>query len=395
MPKDAPTPPITAPQIAAPHIAPTREEAPREAPEVLARRLPSGQTADRPFRPRRVLITRAARDWPMATRVAERAAAMGAEIVELTGDRITGLKDDDPRAEYRRAKSTLAVTVASPSAMRPEPIPPSADWRFDLATGCPAHCQYCYLAGSLKGPPVTRLFANLPEILDRLPPLEGQGKITSTDARRAAEGTTFEASCYTDPLALEPLSDCLSETVAWFGQGRGDLSLRFTTKFADTASLEAADHGGRTRARFSVNADAVARRFEGGTAPLAARLAAMGRLARAGYPVGLTVAPIMPIAGWQDAYDRLFADAAAALPPGADVTAELITHRFTPGSKDVLLGWYPATGLEMDEAVRTVKRNKFGGRKYVYPAPLMREMRATIEAQAARHLPDARLLYWT
>ncbi|WP_299842150.1 spore photoproduct lyase family protein [uncultured Jannaschia sp.] len=385
-----------APQMTdAPHIAPTRTEAPREDPDTLARRLPHGQAAHRPFRPRRVLLTRAARDWPMAARVAERAAAMGAEIVELTGDRITGLKDDDLRAEYRRAKSTLAVTVASDSAMRPEPIPPSADWRFDLATGCPAHCQYCYLAGSLKGPPVTRLFANLPEILDRLPPLEGQGKITSVNAARMAEGTTFEASCYTDPLALEPLSDCLSETISWFGARNADLSLRFTTKFADTATLEAAHHNGRTRARFSVNAEDIARRFEGGTAPLQARLDAMGRLARAGYKVGLTVAPIMPIAEWEAAYDALFAAAARALPPGADITAELITHRFTPGSREVLLGWYPATDLEMDEAVRTVKRNKFGGRKYVYPAPLMREMRDVLEGQVGRHLPNAQLLYWT
>ncbi len=331
----------------APHIAPTRTEAPREEPETLARRLPHTQSAHGPFRPRRVLLTCAAREWPMAARVAERAAAMGAEIVELEGDRITGLKDDDPRAEYRRAKSTLGVTVAPEGAMRPEPIPPSADWRFDLATGCPAHYQHCYLAGSLKGPPVTRLFANLPEILDRLPPLGGQGKVMSRNAARMAEGTIFEASCYADPLALEPLSDCLSETVSWFGARSEDLSLRFTTKIADTATLEAAVHGGRTRARFLVNADDIARRFEGGTAPLQARLDAMGRLARAGYKVGLTVAPIMPVEGWEAAYERLFADAASALPPGADVTAELIAHRFSPGSRDVLLGWYPATGLEM------------------------------------------------
>ena len=92
---------------------------------------------------------------------------------------------------------------------------------------------------------------------------------------------------------------------------------------------------------------------------------------------------------------RLFRAAAEALPAGADVTAELITHRFTPGSKEVLLGWYPATSLEMDEAVRTVKRNKFGGRKYVYPTELMREMRRTIEAALLDALPGARLLYWT
>lgn len=378
----------------APHIAPGQIEEAREAPEVLARTLPS-KPADKTWRPRRVLLTKSAMAWPLAERVASRAATMGADIIELPGDRVTGLRGETDRETYRLAKSTLAVTVASPSAMRPQPIPPSADWRFDLATGCPAHCQYCYLAGSLKGPPVTRLFANLPEILDKLPPLVGQGTITSRQDHRRHEGTTFEASCYTDPVALEALSGSLSDVVAWFGRQDADMALRFTTKFAETAALEAAPHSGRTRARFSVNAEAITRRFEGGTASLDARLSAMGRLARAGYPVGLTVAPIMPIDGWEDAYRDLFVRAAGALPEGADLTAELITHRFTPGSKTVLLGWYPATDLEMDEAVRTVKRNKFGGRKYVYPVDLMREMRQTIEGALLDALPQARLLYWT
>jgi spore photoproduct lyase len=80
------------------------------------------------------------------------------------------------------------VVVASASKRRPQPIPPSADWRFDLAEGCPAHCQYCYLAGSLKGAPVTRVYANLPEILDGLAPRLGEGTVTSRSAARAAEG---------------------------------------------------------------------------------------------------------------------------------------------------------------------------------------------------------------
>src|SRR6478609_2440092 len=39
----------------------------------------------------------------------------------------------------------------------------------------------------------------------------------------------------------------------------------------------------------------------------------------------------------------LLQDVAAAVSdlPGADPTVECITHRFTAGSKDVLLGWYP------------------------------------------------------
>jgi spore photoproduct lyase len=175
------------------------------------------------------------------------------------------------------------------------------------------------------------------------------------------------------------------------------VQLRFTTKFDAVGPLLGLDHGRRTRVRFSVNAAPVAARFEGGTARLPARLAAMRRVALAGYPVGLTVAPIMPVEGWRERYDELLADAAAALEgvPGLDLTAELITHRFTPGSKDVLLGWYPGTSLEMDEASRSRKTTKFGSLKYVYTPGTMRELRAHLERGIAERLPGARVLYWT
>ena len=78
-----------------------------------------------------------------------------------------------------------------------------------------------------------------------------------------------------------------------------------------------------------------------------------------------------------------------------DLTIELITHRFTPGSKEVLLSWYPKTTLDLNEERRTQKRTKFGGFKYVYPKDPMREMRAWFEREIGRVLPMARILYWT
>jgi spore photoproduct lyase len=134
------------------------------------------------------------------------------------GDRLTLDLPDDSRRAYVEAKSTLAQVVAPLSKRRLQPIAPSADWRVDLAEGCPAHCSYCYLAGSLKGPPITRVYANLEEFLDGLPAYLDQGTITTRSATRAHEGTTFEASCYTDPLALEPLTGSLSAAIAWFGR---------------------------------------------------------------------------------------------------------------------------------------------------------------------------------
>ena len=127
------------------------------------------------------------------------------------------------------------------------------------------------------------------------------------------------------------------------------------------------------------------------------RLVALRAMALVGYPVGLTVAPIMRLPDWSDAYDRLFAEVAAALDgvPGLDLTAELITHRFTPKSKAVLQDWYPGSSLEMDEARRSRKTTKFGSLKYVFPREEMVEMRRAVEGSIARRLPQAEVLYWT
>lgn len=359
------------------------------------------KTPDTPtlWTPSRVLVTRSAAELPHGANVIARCEAAGvADISILAGDRLPPVRADNERAAYALAKQTLAVVVAPPSKRRLQPIPPSADWRIDLAEGCPAHCQYCYLAGSLSGPPITRVYANLPEILAEMDDHVGRGTITS-NSERADEGTTFEASCYTDPLALEHLTGSLSTTVEHVGTHRwtAPVGLRFTTKFDDVAPLLGLRHAGRTRVRVSVNAEEITRRFEGGTARLPRRIAALRALALDGYAVGLTVAPIMPIPDWRDGYRSLFEDVAAALTdvPGVDLTVECITHRFTAGSKDVLLGWYPRTKLDMDEAARTRKFGKFGSAKYVYPKDTMSEMRAWFEDALAGTLPAARTLYWT
>src|SRR5829696_7418693 len=241
--------------------------------------------------PSRVLVTRSAAERPHGQRILARLEAAGVSDVEmLGGDRLPNLRGDGDRAAFMAAKETLAVVVPPASKRRLQPIPPSADWRFDLAEGCPAHCQYCYLAGSLAGPPLTRAYANLPEILGGLAAHAGRGTVTSRSAARAGEGTTFEASCYTDPLGVEHLTGSLAESVRHFGAWDAPVQLRFTTKFDAVEPLLGLNHGGRTRVRFSVNAEPAARRFEGGTASLAARLQAMRRAALAGYPIGLTIA---------------------------------------------------------------------------------------------------------
>ena len=370
------------------------------APALLAApdAIPAAPAPSRLWTPKRVLVTRSAAERPHGQRVLARLEAAGVSDVELLpGDRLPSLRGDDDRAAFMAAKDTMALVVPPPSKRKLQPIPPSADFRLDLAEGCPAHCQYCYLAGSLSGPPITRVWADLDEVLEGLDDYVGRGTITSGTLERGGEGTTFEASCYTDPLAIEHLTGGLSRMVEHFGTHAwpGPVQLRATTKFDDVAGLLDLPHGGRTRLRFSVNASSVDRRFEGATAKVPGRLRALAAVAAAGYPVGVTIAPIMPVEGWREQYAELLDGIAAAVPAGHDLTVECITHRFTPGSKETLLDWYPRTKLEMDESRRTTKRGKFGSVKHVYPRETMAELRGWFEREVAERLPQARLLYWT
>lgn len=330
--------------------------------------------------PKRVVFTPAALAEPWGRQIRSRIEALGLPVEELPANRLTGLRSDDARETYRRAKTTLAVVTAPPGQFKLQPIPPSADWQFHLAEGCPAHCQYCYLAGSLSGPPVIRAYANLPAILHNLERYSG----------------TFEVSCYTDPLGIEHLTGSLAECIRRFGTCTDGSQLRWVSKFDSVDDFLNLPHNGNTRCRVSVNAAPVARSFEGGVAPVPSRIAALRKLAEAGYPVGMVIAPIMPMDDWKAHYGRLFDDIETALSGQAhDLTFELITHRFTPGSKEVLTGWYPATTLDLDEAKRERKFTKFGGAKYVYPKVQMREMDAFFRGEIVRRFPQARILYFT
>ena len=339
--------------------------------------------------PRQVLFTPEALDEPYGQEIYERVKTLHLPIEILKANRLTGLRGDTERETYKLAKTTLAVVKAPPGAFRLSPIPPSADWQFHIAQGCPAHCQYCYLAGSLSGPPVVRVYANLPQILSNLQSYADAGS-----------ATTFEASCYTDPLGIEHLTGGLSKAIQHFAAMPGS-QLRFVSKFAAVEPLLQLEHNGNTQARISLNAPLISKRLEGGTASIAERLQALRKLALpetaggGGYKVGVVLAPIMPIENWREHYSELLQQINTTLDFPCDLTFELISHRFTPGSKKVLLDWYPATSLDMNEETRAQKRNKFGGVKYVYTPGVMKELRLFFEQQIGARFPQAKILYWT
>ena len=294
------------------------------------------------------------------------------------------------------AKSTLAIVMSPPSKRKLQPIPPSADWRFDLAEGCPAHCQYCYLAGSLSGPPVTRVYANIEEILDGLSEYVGRGHITSASQARADEGTTYEGSCYTDPVGIEHLTGSLAKAILSF---RRMASTGAATLHDEVREFRFTAHHytQQSQAHPLLSQQRSSGALRG--APLACPRASTACVAWPSRVIrlGLRLPRLCPkvIGG------KLIGCCCGRLPAAlaglanVDLTIELITHRFTPKSKTVLNEWYNASNLDMDENTRAKKRTKFGSLKYVYPAELMKAMRKFFDEAIAEHLPNARILYWT
>ena len=339
--------------------------------------------------PKRVVFTPESLEEPFGQRIYSRLTNMNFPVEIMKNNRITGLRGATDKETYKIAKNTLAIVNAPPSAFKLRPIPPSADFQFHLAEGCPAHCQYCYLAGSLQGPPAIRVFANLPLILQNTNNYRIPGRVTS-----------FEGSCYTDPLSLEHLTGSLEETITFFGKQPGT-HLRFVTKFDAVDPLLQLEHNDQTRVRVSLNAEDLSNRLEGGTARIPERIKTLRKLALpkeqggGGYPIGVVLAPIMPIENWKEIYSNMLDKLLLNLNFATDLTFELITHRFTPGSKEILMGWYPNTTLEMDESTRSMKRNKFGGTKYVYPTTTMAEMKQYFYQQINMKFPEAKILYWT
>lgn len=337
------------------------------------------------FWPKRVFIEEKALHYPLGTVIFDRvtAAAIPVKIIG-SHNRVTGIPGGSPGQSYREGKQTLVVGVKKD--LRLSPCNPSADFEFSTGTSCPGGCQYCYLQTHLGRKPYIRVYVNLDEIFSAI------RKITEQNAPQI---TTFEASSTSDPLAVEHITGSLAKTIEFFG-GLDFGSLRVVTKFAAVEPLLQINHQGRTRFRFSLNAQEIIRKFEPGTATLDERIDAAQKIARAGYPLGFIVAPLFIYPGHETDYTRLFQQLKQKLNPlYPDLTFEFITHRFTKSAKNVILERFPNTRLDLDESTRRRKFGKYGLVKYIYPEAEYNRLKEFTLENVARFFPGARVEYFT
>ncbi len=340
----------------------------------------------KPFMPRLVYFEPDALEYPLGKELLEKFTKLGLEIRYTTShNQIRNLPGDSYLQRYRNAKSTLVVGIRK--TLNFDTSKPSAEYAIPFATGCMGHCHYCYLQTTMGSKPYIRTYVNVDEILMAADEYMKE---------RAPELTRFEASCTSDIVGIDHLTHTLKRAIEHFGKSDYG-KLRFVTKFHHVDHLLDAEHNGKTRFRFSVNADYVIKYFEPGTSPLEQRIEAAGKVARAGYPLGFIVAPIYLHEGWEEGYEKMFERLDAELDANVreDITFEFIQHRFTKPAKRVIEQNYPMTKLELDEAKRRYKWGKYGIGKYIYQKNEEEQIKERLYASMKRYFPKAKLEYFT
>ncbi|KEO81265.1 spore photoproduct lyase [Tumebacillus flagellatus] len=338
------------------------------------------------FEPDFIYFEPKALDYEVGDRLYRMFKEQGKPIqVTPSHNRVTGIPGDTPAAAYRNAKNTLVVGIKK--TMKLETSKPSADFSLPPSTGCPGHCHYCYLQTTMGKKPYVRVYVNIDEILDTARKYIDE---------RAPEPTVFEAACSSDPIAVEYLTGNLKRMIEFFGESELG-SLRFVTKYDGVDSLLDAKHNGKTRFRFSINSRYVIKNFEPGVASFDERIEAAGKIAKAGYPLGFILAPLMIYDGWQEGYAELIERLSHVLIPEAkkNLTFELIQHRFTATAKKVILERYPKTKLDMDEEKRKYKWGKYGRGKWVYQTDDATALDTHLRALIGEYFPEARIDYFT
>jgi spore photoproduct lyase family protein len=319
-----------------------------------------------------------------------------AERIEVPShQRIPGLHGNAGlvRDWVRTKRDVLVLGVRKSIAVRPNGR--SADFIAPgLANGCAMACAYCYVPRH-KGfaNPITT-FVNVDEVLASLARHVARQGVKPAPDQVDPAAWVYDigenGDCSVDAL----VSDNVADTIALFRR-LPTAKASFATKFVNRELLSL-DPQGRTRVRFSLMPDRVARVVDVRTSPMAERIAAIDDFVRAGYEVHLNFSPVIAYDGWLDDWGALLDAIRETVPPAAQaqLAAEVIFLTHNAGLHEVNLGWHPgAERLLWTPEWQEEKRSQNGDVNVRYRTGLKGELVRDFTTLLAARLPACRLRY--
>nr|WP_205706719.1 spore photoproduct lyase family protein [Kineococcus vitellinus] len=297
--------------------------------------------------------------WPDATRVE---VASHWNVPELHGD------EANVERWVRIKREALVLGVKKSLAARPNGR--SADFIApSTANGCAMACAYCYVPRR-KGysNPVT-VFANIEQITGYLERHVRRQGVKAEPNQCDPVSWVYDIGENSDCSVDAEISDNVDDLVALF-RGLPTAKASFATKHVNRRLLEL-DPRGRTRVRFSLMPERVAKVLDVRTSPVRERLAALDDFVAAGYEVHLNLSPVVVHEGWLAMWAELLDSLGAATSEATkrQLQAEVIFLTHNERLHEVNLGWHPkAEDLLWRPAMQEAKRSEGGGTNVRYRA---------------------------
>jgi spore photoproduct lyase len=216
----------------------------------------------------------------------------------------------------------------------------------------------------------------------------------TAEIRRSAAGAVRHVEfgengdCSVDALVSENVRD----TVAFFRDEVPTAKASFATKYVNPDLLDY-EPKRKTRIRFSLMPEGLARLVDVRTTPVAERVAAFEA---AGYEVHLNFSPVIVHEGWLDGWRELFRQLDAALTPAAkaQLAAEVILLTHNADLHATNLAWHPkAEAVLWRPDLQEAKRSQSGAMNLRYRAGLKRRLLDQLLGLLREEMPYCRVRY--
>ncbi len=209
---------------------------------------------------------------------------------------------------FRLQKKRPALILACKPGTLVQPTPVGygigapRNYYFSHMLNCVYDCRYCFLQGMYRSAHYV-VFVNFEDFFDA---------IVSTVAEAPNEPACFFSGYDCDSLALEGATRFIEQALPIFRE-LPNAWLEVRTKSTRIETLLATEPLPNTVIAFSFTPDEVSKTLEHGVPSVARRIAAMARLAKRGWPLGLRFDPLIYSAEFRDQYRRLFEQVFAAI----------------------------------------------------------------------------------
>ena len=309
--------------------------------------------------------------------------------------KIPSLHGNEGNAEdwLRIKRSSLVLGVKKGLTMRPNGrsahfIAPST------SNGCAMACAYCYVPRRKGYANPISIFVNIDEACAAIERHAGRQGILPAPDQIDPKHWVYDIGENGDLSVDASICDNVRDLVHLFRRlpnAKGS----FATKYVNR-DLLTYDPQGKTRIRFSLMPEKIAKVVDVRTSSITERIAAVNDFVRAGYEVHLNFSPVIVYEGWEQDYQPLFEQINDTLSPEAkeQLRAEIIFLTHNEQLHEVNLRWHPkAEEYLWRPDLQEVKRSEGGMLNLRYKAPWKHKWLMRFQDALADKLPYCGVRY--